>query len=97
MSELQVVATLAAKPEAVDDLRQALTRLVEATRAEEGSVSYDLFESASAPGVFYTVERWRDQSAFEEHLQTPHLSEAVAAAEGNIVGEIEIHPLVPVS
>jgi quinol monooxygenase YgiN len=36
-------------------------------------------------------------SAFEEHLQTRHLGEAVAAAEGNIVGEIEIHPLVPVS
>ena len=97
MSDLQVVATLTAKPEAVNGLRQALIRLVEATRAEEGSVSYDLFESASTPGVFYTVERWRDQSAFEEHLRTPHLSQAVAAAEGSIIGEIQIHPLVPVS
>ena len=97
MSELQVVATLTAKPEAVDGIREALLLLVEATRQEDGNVSYDLFESASTPRVFYTVETWRSQADFEAHMQTPHLASAVQAAEGNIEGDIAIHPLVPVS
>ena len=60
MSDLQVVATIPAKPEAADAIREALTTLVAATRAEEGCLAYDLFESASAPGTFVTVERWTD-------------------------------------
>ena len=97
MSELRVTASLTAKPEAVDSLRADLLRLVEATRQEEGSVEFDLFESASSPGTFITVERWRSQDDFEAHMQTPHLASAVAASEGNIVGDIAIHPLVPAS
>ena len=97
MSELHVTASLTAKPEAVDSLREALLRLVAATREEEGSVAYDLYESASSPGTFVTIERWRSQADFESHMQTPHLGEAVAAAEGHIVGDIAIHPLTPVS
>ena len=60
MSDLQVIATIPARPESAAVVREALTTLAEATRAEEGCVAYDLFESASAPGTFVTVERWRD-------------------------------------
>ena len=37
--------------------------LAEATREESGCLAYDLFESAAAPGVFVTLERWTDQLA----------------------------------
>ncbi len=77
MSELHVVATIPVKPEAVDQVRPALTELVAATRGEEGCLAYDLFESAAAPGTFVTVERWTDQAALDAHMATPHVAAAV--------------------
>ena len=68
MPELQVVATIPAKPEHADAIREALTTLVAATREEEGCLAYDLFESSSAPGTFVTVERWTDQAALDAYL-----------------------------
>lgn len=96
MSDLQVIATIPAKAEAADQVREALTTLVEATRTEDGCVSYDLFESGSAPGTFVTVERWRDAASLEAHMSTPHVAAALAAAEGGLSGEIAIHPLTRV-
>ncbi|MBL0746673.1 putative quinol monooxygenase [Nocardioides baculatus] len=96
MSDLQVVATIPAKPEHADAIREALTTLVAATRAEEGCLAYDLFESASAPGTFVTVERWTDQAALDAHMGQPHVAAAFAAADGALSGEVAIHPLTPV-
>jgi len=97
MSELNVIATIPVKPEHVEALRGALTQLAEATRAESGCLAYDLFESAAAPGVFVTLERWTDQAALDAHMQAPHVAAAFAAADGALAGDVAIHPLVPVS
>ena len=96
MSELQVVATIPAKPEAADAIREALKALAEATRAEEGCLAYDLFESGSAPGTFVTVERWTDSAALDAHMAMPHVAAAFAAADGALSGDVAIHPLQPV-
>ncbi|SEC05439.1 Quinol monooxygenase YgiN [Nocardioides exalbidus] len=96
MSELQVVATIPAKPEAADQVREALLTLAAATREEEGCLAYDLFESGSAPGTFVTVERWTDSAALDAHMATPHVAAAFGAAEGALSGEVSIHPLQPV-
>lgn len=94
---LHVVATIPARPETTDALRDALTTLVAATRQEEGCLAYDLYESAGAPGVFVTVEEWTDQAALDAHMRTPHIAAALGAAEGALAGDIAIHPLVPVA
>ena len=96
MSDLQVVATIPASAEAADQVREALKTLAGATRAEEGCVAYDLFESGSVPGTFVTVERWRDQASLDAHMGTPHVAAAFAAAAGALTGEVAIHPLQPV-
>lgn len=95
MSELHVVATIPAKPDAVHEIRVALRALVAASREEEGCLAYDLYESAAAPGTFVTVERWTGQDALDEHLQSPHIEEALAATKGGLSGDIAVHPLVP--
>ncbi len=96
MSELHVVATIPAKPGSEDVIREALSSLVTATRAEEGCVSYDLYESSAAPGTFVTVEVWRSQDDLDAHMRSPHLGEAFAAAGEHLGGEVAIHPLTPV-
>ncbi len=97
MTELNAVATIPAKAGSEDAVREALTTLATATRSEDGCLSYDLFESGSAPGTFVTVERWTDQAALDAHLATPHVADAFAAAEGHLAGEVAVHPLSPVS
>lgn len=95
MSELNVVATIPAKPEAVDQIRTSLQTLAAATRQEQGCIFYDLYESAAFPGTFVTVERWRGQADLDTHLASPHIAEAFAAADGKLSGEVMIHPLTP--
>lgn len=96
MTDLRVVATIPAKPEAAEQVRAALQELVGLTRGEDGCVSYDLYESGSAPGTFVTVERWRDAASLEAHMMTPHVAAAFAAAKGALSGEVAVHPLTPV-
>ncbi len=96
MPELTVVATIPARPDTEDAIRAALQALASETRKEEGCLAYDLFESASAPDTFVTVERWTSQEALDAHLASAHVAEAFGAAEGALAGEVAIHPLVPV-
>lgn len=97
MADLQVVAVLVSKPGSADVVRGALSELVAPTRAEDGNVSYDLFESGAAPGTFVTVEAWRDQAAVDGHLQTPHIAQALTLAGEHLAEAPAIHPLVPVT
>jgi len=97
MSELRAVATIMALPESHDHVRDVLTALVVATREEEGCLSYDLFESASAPNTFVTIETWRTSADLEAHLATPHVAAAFEAAAGHLVTAPGVHPLNPVA
>lgn len=96
MTELHVVATIPVKAEHVEAMRGPLTQLAEATRQESGCLTYDLYESAAAPGVFVTVERWTGQDALDAHMKSPHVAAAFAAAGNALAGEVAIHPLSPV-
>ena len=96
MSDLRVVATIPVKPESVEALRPALNALADATRAEEGCLSYDLYESAAAPGFFVTVEEWRSQEDLDAHMKTEHVGAAISAAAEHMAGDFAVHPLIPV-
>ena len=96
MSELQAVATIPIKPEAVDEMRGALASLAEQTRAEEGCLAYDLYESGAVPGYFVTIERWRSQADLDAHLSAPNVAAALASAAGKLTSEVNVHPLRPV-
>jgi quinol monooxygenase YgiN len=97
MSDLNVIAVIKAKPGCEAVLQEALSALTDASREEEGCRSYELFQSASDPSAFVTVEKWRSQADLDEHAKTPHVAQAFQAA-GEIVAEPPaIHPLKPVS
>lgn len=96
MSELHVVATIPGRPESAADIRTVMHTLAGATRQEEGCLAYDVYESGAVPGTFVTIERWRSQADLDNHMTTPHIAAAFAAAEGHLAGEVAIHPLVPI-
>lgn len=96
MSELRVVATIPTDPNAGDAVRAGLAELVAATRAEEGCLSYDAFESTAQPGVFVTIESWRSQEDLDAHMTTPHIARAFEVLGGALTGEVAIHPLAAI-
>ena len=69
-----VVATMTAKPESVDAVRDACKKAIEAVHQEPGCELYSLHE---ADGTFVFVEQWADADALKTHSTAPAVAEAV--------------------
>ena len=50
-------------PEALE----AAKALTAASLEQDGCVAYDVFESATRPGILMICETWRDQTALDAH------------------------------
>jgi len=93
---LRVVATLPIDPTKTIEAAAALSALAAASREEEGCYAYDVFESATAPGTFVTIEAWRSEDDMNAHMGTPHLAAAFELLGPAIAGDVGLHPLKPV-
>jgi quinol monooxygenase YgiN len=60
------------KPDKVNDFLTATKGLIEKSRAEEGNISYSLYQDPQDPTAFLFFEEWKNQEAFESHLATEH-------------------------
>ena len=52
--------------------------LIKKTQAEDGCLSYDLYEDINDENVVAMLEEWRDQESIDAHFQTEHLKSAAA-------------------
>ncbi|MEM8778181.1 MAG: putative quinol monooxygenase [Cyanobacteria bacterium P01_G01_bin.49] len=67
---LIVIAYLEVKPEHRDTFLELAKTVQEMTNeTEEGANSYTFYEDKNAPNTFFFFEDWKNQQAFEEHLQ----------------------------
>ncbi len=65
----------------------AAGKLVEATLAEDGNITYGFWPHMSERGVFRVYEEWVDQEAMDLHFATPHMAEFMGAvAELGVTG-----------
>jgi quinol monooxygenase YgiN/quercetin dioxygenase-like cupin family protein len=55
------------------EIKRELLSLTAPTRAEPGSIQYDLYQSASRPSEFMRFEVWRSAQALELHKASPYL------------------------
>ena len=94
---ITVVATLVSQADKVDDTQAALSALVAPTRAENGCISYELFQSDDDPTEFVTVEEWSDDEAMAAHLASEHIAAALAAAPDILAADPKITKLNPVA
>lgn len=67
-----VVARVRAKTEFIEAVRRECLALVEATRGEEGCLSYDLYQSTEDKALFVFYEKWATREDIERHLESPH-------------------------
>jgi len=70
---LTAVTFITGKQGKEEELQGELLALSAPTRAEPGSITYDLYRSAERPNEFMRFEVWRDAQALEAHKVTPHL------------------------
>ncbi|WP_024793389.1 putative quinol monooxygenase [Tomitella biformata] len=96
MAEIKLVATLISKDGSGEAVREILTGLTAKSRAENGCVAYELYESAAAPGTFITIEVWADQEALDGHMRGLNLKFAAAALRAHLDGAPALHPLIAV-
>ena len=82
---LKIVATVTIK-NAADKaaVEQALFAVVDGTRTEEGSISYELHQDLSNPLVYVFVEVWKSQEAIDIHNASEHFKAFVAAVDGKV-------------
>jgi quinol monooxygenase YgiN len=69
-----VIARALARSGEEDRVRKEFEALVAPTRAEPGCLRYELLVSRENPGEFLFVQEYEDESAFEAHLASKHIS-----------------------
>ena len=75
--ELLVIAKISAKEAFAQEVKEALTALLEPTRKETGNLEYSLFQDTTIRTEFLMYEKWSNQEAFEKHNQMPYLTNFV--------------------
>ena len=88
-----VVATMTAKPESVETVRDACKQAIEAVHQEPGCDLYALHE---ANGTFVFVEQWADEDALKTHSTAPAIAALFGAVGEHLDGAPDIRMLQPV-
>ena len=89
-----VVATMKAKPESVDTVREACKQAIEAVHSEPGCDLYSLHE---ADGTFVFVEQWADADALKTHSTAPAVAALFGTVGEHLDGAPDIKMLNPVA
>jgi quinol monooxygenase YgiN len=89
-----VVATLTAKPDSVDAVREILTRAAKDVHDEPGCQLYSLHEAGE---TFVFVEQWADADALKTHSTAPAVTTMFKDAGDHLAAAPDIKLLSPIS
>ena len=71
---LIIAGTIRVPTDRLVAFRPHMLAMLEASRAEDGCLTYSYAEDVAEPGLIRVFEAWRDQAALDAHFQTPHLA-----------------------
>ncbi|MBU8975944.1 putative quinol monooxygenase [Lysobacter sp. FW306-1B-D06B] len=94
---IAIAATARAKANRSEELGAAFMALVAPSRAEPGSIVYELHRSTQDADLWMVYEVWASQEAFDAHLATAHLQAFLGRAPELVEGDIDIQPFVPLT
>ena len=72
----------------LDDALAAAKELTAASLKQDGCIAYDVFASATRPGILLICETWRDEAALAAHSASDVFAKCVAVI--NECGEMKI-------
>ena len=55
-------------------IRPLMRKVIAATHAEDGCLSYAYAEDVAEPGLIRVSEAWRNRECLTAHFQTPHMT-----------------------
>ena len=84
MPNLTINAHITANKAKIALVKTELEKLVEPTRVEEGCVQYDLHQDNDNPAHFMFQENWTSRELWQNHMETQHIKDYMAATEGAI-------------
>ncbi|KTD83311.1 putative quinol monooxygenase [Paenibacillus etheri] len=83
-------AELKVNPERREQFLEESKTLLTATHAEEGNLSYELYENAGEANSFIMVETWRDAEAVSNHNTSPHFTTFSAKAGEFLAAPLDV-------
>lgn len=75
---LTFIARIKLVDSAVPAFVASVPALVAGTRAEAGCIQYDVNQVADEQSLFLVYEKWADQAALDQHMETPHIQALIA-------------------
>jgi quinol monooxygenase YgiN len=72
---LLIVGTVRLPPANLADARPVMQRMVAASRAEAGCITYSYAEDLFDPGLIHVSELWSDRAALDEHFASNHIAQ----------------------
>ena len=72
---IYVIATIETQPGKAAQLIEGARNCIDATRGEEGCISYDYVQDTERPDTVLVVERWTTREALAAHMLTQHLKD----------------------
>jgi len=61
-----------AKDDKINELKALLGTMVEASRAEDGCLLYNIYQTDSDPKTFVVIETWESEVALDGHKNSAH-------------------------
>lgn len=76
-NSIRIITTIHVQDGKEQEAITLLKELVVATRAEAGCLRYELLQSSVTETEFVLLEEWQDEDAFNQHMNTPQVQEAL--------------------
>jgi len=74
MPKVAVIGQFRLAPEEMEAARPMMSKVMEATRAEDGCIEYNYAEDVLDPGLIRVSEVWESREQLAAHLKTPHMA-----------------------
>jgi quinol monooxygenase YgiN len=84
-------ARVAADAATIDQIRAAVRRMEQASRAEPGCRDYCFSVELNDPATMRITELWDDMDALTAHFATPHMAEFSAALQAHPPKRMDVH------
>ncbi len=96
MAQITVFATIVAKKEKVEFVKEELLKLVELTRKENGCIDYILHQDNEIKSHFLMYEIWENEEFLEEHVKNKALTQYLAVTE-NAISSFIVNKMINIS
>ena|SRR5438552_3825087 len=85
-----VIARIKAKPGTIARVKEELTKLLAATRAEDGCINFDMHQANTDAAQFLFHENWTSEAALKRHFETPHIKHWLTLTDELLAAPLDV-------